>query len=243
VKQAQISPALWQASDYAQHYFDRERRFVSNGLRQAVGPSTLQVGDRILKNVVDEFELPFVLKTSAGPIGDSDIVTDPAFLPFAPDSFATVILPHVLEIHDLPHQVLREAHRVLMSEGHIVVTGFNPRSVLGMQRFLNPKAVMPGRYYTPKRVVDWLQLLGFEVVASAMFQYAPLSRSQRFLAAIQFLESIGDRWLPMFGGGYMIAAKKKDVGMTMVGRVRFKSPKPNIATSPSAQARVENLKE
>lgn len=235
-------PVLWQNSEYAQHYFDSERRFLSTGLRQSVGPLALQIGDRIEQRIVDELDLPFVLKTSGKDINGSDLATDPAFLPFAPDSFATVILPHVLEGHRLPHQVLREAHRVLMSEGHIVVTGFNPMSFMGIQRFLKPSAVMSGRYYTPKRVIDWLQLLGFEVVASAMFQYAPLSKSLRFRKTFQFLESAGDRWLPMFGGGYMISAKKKDVGMTMVGRMRFNPPKAKIATSASAQTRFKQSK-
>lgn len=242
MNQARNKQYYWQATEYAEHFFGNERVFLENGIRQVVGPSTLQVGSRIEQELVDELDLPFLLKTSKEYNPACDLAADPAFLPFAPDSFATVLLPHVLEGHGLPHQVLREAHRVLMSDGHIVVTGFNPFSFAGLQRFVYPRAALPGRYYSHKRVVDWLQLLGFEVVASAMFQYAPLSKSQRFQRVYQLLESVGDRWLPMFGAGYMIAAKKRDAGMTLVGRMRFKAPKTKIATSPSAQARVKNLK-
>ena len=232
----------WRHSEYADCYFDRESSYLDAGLRQAVGPQALQVGRQIDQQIVDALDLPYLVRLSSEFDSESDLAADPAFLPFSPDSFATVILPHVLERHQLPHQVLREAHRVLMSEGHIVVTGFNPMSFIGMQRLLRPKSVVRGRYYTPRRVIDWLQLLGFEVVASSMFHYAPLSKSPRIQKTFRFLESVGDRWLPMFGGGYMITAKKRDVGMTMIGRVRFNRPKAKLASTASAQSSVKHLK-
>lgn len=242
MNQALDAPFAWRASEYAQRYFDGERRFVAAGLRQTVGPSVLQIGDHIEQQLVEELDLPFLVQTSRRTSAGSDLICNPAFLPFASDSFSTVILPHTIERDRLPHQVLREAHRVLMSEGHIVLTGFNPLSFIGAQRMVKSKAVMRGRYYSPKRVTDWLQLLGFDVVASSMFQYAPLTKSPGTQKAFQFFESVGDRWLPMFGGAYMIAAKKKEVASTLVGRVRFRARKAKLATSPSAQARVKNLK-
>lgn len=226
----------WRHSDYASHYFATEQPYLNAGLKQAVGPKALQIGTQIDQQLIDALELPYLVRTTQYVQQNADLISDPAFLPFAPNSFAMVVLPHVLERHSIPHQVLREAHRVLMSEGHIVITGFNPTSLLGVQRFLRPKAVMQGRYYTVKRVTDWLQLLGFEVVASAMFQYAPLSRRARVMRSLRFLESVGDRWLPMFGGGYMITAKKRDVGMNLVGRVRFRSSKPKLAAAVRASA-------
>ncbi len=243
MEKSRIDKPLWRHSEYAAHFFAAERPYLQSGLRQAIGPIALQIGNQIEQLVVDELDLPYLLRTSERDDTAAGVRSDPAFLPFNPDSFSTVILPHVLEWHRLPHQVLREAHRVLMSEGHIVLTGFNPMSFLGMQRVLRPRAVEHGRYYTPKRVIDWLQLLGFEVVASSMFQYAPLSSSPRVQRSFAFLESIGDRWLPMFGGGYMIAAKKRDAGTTPVGRVRFKQSKPKLAArATSAQTSVRHLK-
>lgn len=228
----------WRSSEHAKQYFDVERSFLLSGLRQSVGPSVLQLGQRLPYSIVDDLDLPFLVKTNEFIDESTDIVVDPAFLPFAPEVFSTVVLPHVLERNLLPHQVLREAHRVLMPEGHIVLTGFNPMSLMGMQRWLRPHTVCSGQYYPMRRVVDWLQLLGFEVVSTSMFQYAPLSRSHKLKSAFQFLESVGDRWLPIMGGGYMISAKKRYPGKTMVGRVRFKSKKPALV----ATAAAKNLK-
>lgn len=230
---------MWLESGYADQYFRRERDFLNAGLRQAIGPSTLQIGDMIDFSVVEALELPYLVRSNTDPSKLSDVVADPAFLPFASDSLATVILPHALEGHTLPHQVLREAHRVLVSEGHIVLTGFNPMSIMGLQSLIHKRAVYNGKYYAPSRVIDWLQLLGCEVVASSMFQYAQLSTNQRFRGMFKFLESVGERWLPMFGGGYMIVAKKRDAGVTMVGKLRFKTPKSKIAAPVTAQAANE----
>ncbi len=241
-KKNDLSSNEWRTSEYAKRFFDAERSFITAGLRQSVGPTVLQIGRRLPTAVVDDFDLPFLVKTNEVIDDSSDIVVDPAFLPFSPDVFSTVVLPHVLEGNALPHQVLREAHRVLMPEGHIVLTGFNPVSLLGLQRWLRPKAVCPGRYYSVGRVIDWLQLLGFEVVGSAMFQYAPLLKNHRLKNTFQFLESVGDRWLPMTGGGYMISAKKREAGATMVGRTRIKLGKPKLVASAAAKTQCKSQK-
>ena len=50
---------------------------------------------------------------------------DPRQLPFAANSIDLVVMPHVLEFYDDPHQILREVERILIPEGQIVLTGFN----------------------------------------------------------------------------------------------------------------------
>src|SRR5690554_1708857 len=59
------------------------------------------------------------------------IVADPENLPFDTQSIDLLVLPHVLECSSNPHQVLREAERVLMPEGRVVISGFNPWSLWG----------------------------------------------------------------------------------------------------------------
>src|ERR1043165_1122691 len=57
------------------------------------------------------------------------IAGDPLQLPLASQSVDLIALPHVLEFHHNPHEVLREAERVLMPEGQIVISGFNTLSL------------------------------------------------------------------------------------------------------------------
>lgn len=232
----------WLSSAYGESYFEAETIHVNRALRQITGPRVLQIGSVINAQALIELDFPqliLVQETAQGtPRCESQKVTaDPAFLPFDEGALSSVILPHVLESHSLPHQVLREAHRVLMPEGHLILTGFNPASLMGMQRFVRPAAVFKGNYYSVKRVKDWMQLLGFEVVASAMFQYAPLVKKAGLRNALSFMNSVGDRWLPMTGGGYMISAKKREAGMRMVGKVKFSNSEKRRRKLAAATAR------
>src|ERR1700716_870881 len=47
------------------------------------------------------------------------LVADPLQLPLASQSVDLLVLPHVLEFHNDPHHVLREAERVLLPEGQL----------------------------------------------------------------------------------------------------------------------------
>ena len=215
----------WLASAYGQSCLAAEKPHVDRALRQISGPRVLQIGDTFDDYSLCALDFPQLIKVNhdliAAPKSVSTIIADAAFLPFDAGCLSTVVLPHVLEGHQLPHQVLREVHRVLMPEGHLILTGFNPASMLGLQRYFNPRGAYRGHYYTVKRVKDWLQLLGFEVVGSAMYQYAPLVKSDGLRNTLNFINSVGDRCLPMAGGGYMISAKKREIGMRLVGKLPF----------------------
>lgn len=94
-------------------------------------------------------------------------------LPILSDSIDVVVLTHTLEIPPPlgghPHQILREAYRVLIPGGHIVITGINPFSYWGCKLLMSDfqtKLVSLGK------LKDWLSLLNFELVQS--FVQAPL---------------------------------------------------------------------
>ena len=250
LKRKKLSTLDWSESPYGRKFLSVEATHTEDALKRIVGPCVLQVGDLLDTQQLQALDLPQWLivnnycpnSTSARTqfnTEGSSIIADAAFLPFDADCMSSVILPHVLEGHKLPHQVLREAYRVLRPEGHLLLTGFNPFSLLGLQRYISNQAAYKGSYYTVKRVRDWLQLLGFEVRASAMYQYSPLLKGERSSAALNFLNSIGNRWLPMLGGGYMISARKREIGMNLVGRVRFSKKTTSggkLATIPSRKS-------
>ncbi|NNC99339.1 MAG: methyltransferase domain-containing protein [Gammaproteobacteria bacterium] len=221
----------WLNSEYGQTFLDSEKTYTDRAFRHISGPRVLQIGELIDDRELRALDFPQWVRVygnqvpngATGDLGSQITATiaDAAFLPFEPDSFSSVILPHVLEGHSMPHQVLRESHRVLRPEGDLILTGFNPMSLVSLQRFVYPRAALKGNYYSVKRVKDWLQLLGFEVIASAIYQYAPLCKNVRIRNAVNFINLVGDRWLPMAGGGYMIRARKRQIGMTLVGRLQL----------------------
>jgi SAM-dependent methyltransferase len=140
-------------------------------------------------------------------------------LPFAANSVDLVVLPHALEFEDNPHQVLREVERVLVPEGSVVVTGFNPFSLWGARRRLARRALPPpwrGNYISVPRLKDWFALLGFETRAGAFGCYAPPARQEKWLRRWQFMELAGDRWWSFAGGVYVMQAIKRVHGMRLI---------------------------
>ncbi len=138
-------------------------------------------------------------------------------LPFASGSIDLVLLPHLLEFDARPHQILREVERVLVPEGQVIVTGFNPFSLWGARRkFARPRAAPPwrGQYLGVKRLKDWFSLLGFETEAGSFGCYAP--PVTRELQRWRLMELAGNRWWPIAGATYIIQAVKRVAGMRLI---------------------------
>ncbi|MDY6980638.1 MAG: methyltransferase domain-containing protein [Pseudomonadota bacterium] len=143
----------------------------------------------------------------------------PTALPFIPDSLDVVVLSHVLEFSDDPHTVLREVERSLIPEGHVAILGFNPVSLWGLVRlFRGSTGQLPwcGHFMTLTRLKDWLALLGFDVVQQRRYCYRPPWQRPRLMQRLAFVERLGRRLWPLFGGGYLLVARKRVVTLTPI---------------------------
>lgn len=155
-------------------------------------------------------------------------------LPFANQSMDLVILPHALEFADDPHRVLREVERVLMPEGQVLISGFNPVSLWGLRqvvgRTLNaPFLPREGQFLALPRLKDWLKLLGFEVHRGHFGCYRPPFAAERWQARFGFMEGFGERWWSYCGAIYIVHAVKRVQGMRLIGppwkeRMRIVAP-------------------
>ena len=150
------------------------------------------------------------------------VVHDFAELPFASQSLDLVVLPHVLEFAEEPHQVLREVERVLIPEGQLIVAGFNPASMWGLRQVagrLTGAHFMPqhGEFISLPRLKDWMKLLNMEVNRGHFGCYAPPCATERWLSRFAFMEKAGDRWWPYFGAVYIVQAIKRVRGMRLIG--------------------------
>lgn len=110
-------------------------------------------------------------------------------LPLPSGTIDIVIVHHVLDFSPHPHQALIEAARVVTEGGYIVVIGFNPLSLFGLCKW-------PGAWWSRQpvwqhnslrkaRVIDWLQLLGFQVseasgTESSVLNFKPQRWKKRF---------------------------------------------------------------
>src|SRR5690606_6710659 len=99
-------------------------------------------------------------------------------LPFDTHSLDLVVLPHVLEFAEEPHQILREVERVLIPEGRLIICGLNKTSLWGARQAVERLAgsdFLPGSgdFISFLRLKDWLKLLNMEVGRGYFGCYAP----------------------------------------------------------------------
>src|SRR5881392_482759 len=114
------------------------------------------------------FRFSLALEPGAG------VAADPLQLPVASQSVDVVALPHVLETHPNPHEVLREAERVLMPEGQVVISGFNTVSLWRLRQLFSKKEPpWDAKFISLLRLRDWLRVLGFELNGGVFGCYAP----------------------------------------------------------------------
>ncbi len=94
------------------------------------------------------------------------LIAAPEKLPFARDSIDLVLLHHLLDYIESPQELLREAARVTLPMGHLVIIGFNPSSLWGawwaLTKFLKDSP-RNGRFIRTGRLMDWLNLLNFKI--------------------------------------------------------------------------------
>ena len=142
-------------------------------------------------------------------------------LPVASDSIDSVLLPHTLDYSDRSHAILREVHRVLRSDGHLIVLGFKPGGLWGLRRLI-PGAGMPPaveHLIAERRLRDWLQLLDMRIHGINRFFFRwPLSgkKSGNYSAGTQKWEQRGQRWWPELAACYMLTAQKRISTLTPV---------------------------
>lgn len=137
-------------------------------------------------------------------------------LPFASNSLDLVVLAHELEFSAIPHQLLREAERVLVAEGSVVVCGFNPYSLWRFRRSQQSQWPWCGRYFSAARVRDWLTVLGFEVQSSQFGCYMPPVESPEWLGRWKWLDHVGRRCWPMCGAAWILHGIKRVRGARLI---------------------------
>ncbi len=103
-----------------------------------------------------------------------------------------------------PHQVLREADRVIVDDGWILLAEFNPYSLLGVLRAW-PGVTQKARFYPRSRLIDWLSLLNYEIVSVRATQLLPW-RTQ---------PGIFTRHFPSLGCINIILARKRTYPLTL----------------------------
>jgi SAM-dependent methyltransferase len=213
---ATTSYADWWTTPLGRYLLVREQAYFDDAVADVFGFNALQLG-HLEHDFLSASRIP--LKCRLAPHPPATLRADFHDLPIAANSVDLLVLPHTLEFSSVPHQILREVHRALMPEGHVVISGFNPRSLWGLRRlFYGEREAFPwcGRFINLPRLKDWLALLGLEIAAGRMTCYVPPCRQEEWLQRFGFLDKAGDRWWPIAGGVYFLHAIKRVRGMRVI---------------------------
>ncbi len=141
------------------------------------------------------------------------------------DSIDAVILHHALEFTDNPHQVLREAQRVLTPNGHLVVVGFNPWSLHAIntriRSFSYHSLWRRQRFVSPARLSDWLHLLECELESMRRVHSLPQFGGPRLNGWLRSANSFCDAHNVPTGAVYVAHAIKRVAGSNQPRRSRY----------------------
>ena len=132
----------------------------------------------------------------------AEVSANPSMLPVATDSVDLVVLMHHLSNNREPHAVLREAFRILIPEGRLIIIDFNPLSLWGLRHVFQSwleRVPFKGHFYTARRIDDWMRLLGFDQHQHFRVGFLPPIQKASFTRRLTWLEKGTKNWLPMLG--------------------------------------------
>lgn len=228
----------WLKTPLGQSLLDAERATLAPVLDGVFGEFGVQVG---CWGEPEHF-LPLLRTQRAAlvdrsrPLGAS-ARAQPERLPFVSDSVDLLLMPHTLDYCDQAQAALREASRVLRSDGQIIVFGFKPGGIWGLKRLLPGRSFPPAtrRLIGPRNLTDWLELLDLRIVERQRFFFR-LPRIASGQPVSEAWERRGERFWPELAACYMLRAQKRLRTLTPVRQ--FWRPQPKVVAGlvkPSAR--------
>lgn len=209
------SLSAWFDTELGRELLVAENRLLGHILPDLFGYHALQLGQLVTANLLlgSRIRHRIVADAALRPVeGLSPLLARPDSLPLADSSVDVVVLHHLLDVSANPHAVLREASRVLLPEGHLVILGFNPWSLWGLWRFFRmPWASTPWlrQVLSPHRMSDWLTLLDFDVVGVESAFFLPPVDTALVRRRLSWLEPLGMRYWSQGGASYALLARKR----------------------------------
>ena len=232
----------WYARDNGQYLADTTRAAMQDLLDTSFGYHILQLGITAGRPLCYSSPINHRIYAADRAASNVALVAHADELPLDGDSIDTVIAHHCLEFTHNPHQVLRELQRVLTPQGQLLVVGFNPYSLLGINTYLRGLSRQSfWHQHSPvseNRLTDWLHLLGFEVQDVMRLYSVPPAGGGNVRHWLQRADAWSQRKNLATGGLYILHATKQVTAMQRPLRSRKERliglvPKPAPAPTPT----------
>ena len=214
--------AAWLRGSPGRSVAEQEAAVAQEVLADLFGYHIVQLGNPYEAPLVGSSRIGHAVVV--GDVGDpAGLVARHDALPLASGSVDVLVLPHQLEFAPRPHEVLREAERVLIAEGHLLLFGFSPVSCYGLWRLAagwRGEAPWSGQFLRRARLGDWLKLLGLEVVRAGTCSFRPPLRNPRAFERLAWMERLGRHFWPLAGNCYWLLARKRVLGVRPMRALR-----------------------
>jgi SAM-dependent methyltransferase len=239
---------LWLETPLGKALLQAESEGLEKLLPRRFGYHLLQLGCSDIPMYKDSpIGHKFTISTDELATGYEIFASDEA-LPLASESIDLVLLHHALDFSDNQHHLLREASRVLIEGGDIIIVGFNPLSSWGLRKQLQWKNTVPwqGQLLTTRRLTDWLKLLEFQVEQINHGLYTLPFNSSAVIRYSSIFDKLATRLNWPTGGIYIISAKKQVLPLTPIQQPWRKLQKSTVAipvsdnVSRDSQLKVSN---
>ncbi|AGB81209.1 MULTISPECIES: class I SAM-dependent methyltransferase [Serratia] len=201
------SPQSWAELPWGEYYRAALEQQLQPWWPKLFGFHLLKIGSLSAELTTDKCAISHQVNVGMSGAG-LQVRADAYQLPFAAKSVDACLLAHSLPYADDPHRMLREVDRILIDDGWLVISSFNPLSLLGLAKLvprLRQRQPYASRMFTQMRLLDWLSLLNYEVLCQTRFHVLPWHRKGgKFLST----------HLPALGCMSMIVARKRTLPLT-----------------------------
>ena len=202
----------WFKSKTAKSLITQEQIIIDKFIEDKFGYFALQLGG----NFNDFLENSRITKHLFNDGILKNICFDSSFIPFAEESIDLIICPHFIE-QAYNKVMFDEFFRTIIPGGHVIILSFNPFSFAGIRNFFSFSTQFPwnSKFITMSSVQHKLKESGFSICEAQVLNYQPIFSDINYSFSSKF-EDIGNRWLPLFGNLYFIAAQKKVISLTPI---------------------------
>lgn len=201
------NPSSWSDLPWGEHYHRALEQQLQPWWPKLFGFHLLKLGTLSADLATDKCAISHQVNVGLSGAG-LQVITKGCPLPFVTKSIDACLLAHTLCYIDDTHRLLSEVDRVLIDDGWLLISIFNLFSLLGIGKlipWLRYRQPYVSRMLHQIRLLDWLNLLNYEVLHQARFHVLPWQhKGNKFLCT----------HLPALGCMSLIVARKRTLPLT-----------------------------
>ena len=244
---SQVSIETWFETQYGQYLLNQEHQGLRHVMPDLGAHRMMYLGVTPKRLLPGEFNHlhSFSIGSSSDRVGDTAVIADFDELPLPSETVDTVLLHHALEFSVFPHEVLKEAARVLKPCGHMALVVLNPMSMFGLAkwpaRLVSPHAIWRHHSLRYGRILDWLRLLNIQPIkaVSGGFFWPTRGSTGDGLGKGHtgedckdgLMDRLGQRYSSPFGAYYILVARKYVARPTFSGPSKWKAIRIPVASA------------